>query len=371
MALQIRRGTEAQRLTQKFESGELIYTTDYKDLFVGDGIGGTSGGIRIAPLKSINGLTGAAADGALTLTTDNVTEGSTNLYYSSQQARIDAGAALVGGNAGNTGISFTYHSNDDTITAVVTAGGYDLPVAAPTELGGVKISQGGLQIDGAGILSVTTPVSAGTTGQIPVYTGTNAVGTAGTRLSWKQTGDIYPTGGQLTVLGVVESGRIDITKDLTDGGFFLATESDGSAFTEVFALRSAHNSGADATAIRLFHSRGTIASPTTIVTGDDIFKVQFVGITGAGGGIAAEIKATAVGTVSGDIVPGRLSLSTADDTGALVDVATLDSGGLRVNGFMKVADVAGTLPTPAEAGMIVLDGTTFKGYNGSAWVNLN
>jgi hypothetical protein len=49
----------------------------------------------------------------------------------------------------------------------------------------------------------------------------------------------------------------------------------------------------------------------------------------------------------------------------------VDSGGMRVTGFMKVADVAGNLPNPPEAGMIVLDGTTFKGYNGSAWVNLN
>lgn len=49
----------------------------------------------------------------------------------------------------------------------------------------------------------------------------------------------------------------------------------------------------------------------------------------------------------------------------------VDSGGARVNGFLKVAQVSGSLPNPPEAGMIVLDGTTFKGYNGSDWVNLN
>jgi hypothetical protein len=49
----------------------------------------------------------------------------------------------------------------------------------------------------------------------------------------------------------------------------------------------------------------------------------------------------------------------------------IDNGGMRVTGFMKVADVDGSLPNPPEAGMIVLDGSTFKGYNGSAWVNLN
>jgi hypothetical protein len=49
----------------------------------------------------------------------------------------------------------------------------------------------------------------------------------------------------------------------------------------------------------------------------------------------------------------------------------IDGGGARINGFVKVAQVNGSLPNPPEAGMIVLDGTTFKGYNGSAWVNLN
>lgn len=54
-----------------------------------------------------------------------------------------------------------------------------------------------------------------------------------------------------------------------------------------------------------------------------------------------------------------------------VEKVRVDSGGMRVAGFMKVADVAGTLPSPPEAGMIVLDGTTFKGYNGTSWVTLN
>lgn len=426
MALQIRRGTDAQRQTIRFNSGELVYTTDYKDFFVGDG--STNGGVRIAPIKSINGLQGDATEGALTLTTDQIDEGSTNLYYSSQQARIDAGAALVGGNVGNTGISFTYHSNDDTITAVVTAGGYSLPIASPTELGGVKISLGGLSIDGAGLLSVTTPVTAGTAGQIPYYTGTNSVGTAGTKLTWKQSGDTYPTGGQLTVLGVVEANRVELAKDLADGGFFIATQADQNANNEVFAIRSAHSSASLPTSARFFHSRGTIASPATIQTGDDIFALQFVGLTAPGGAISAQIKATATGTVSSNQVPGILTLSAGGNSGDLIDAIAIkydqvnftvratfpdgtagdpsiafttdggidsgffhpgdgiictsinavekvrvDSGGMRVEGFMKVGGFTTTaLPDPAEAGMIVLDTTTnqFKGYNGSAWVVL-
>ena len=53
------------------------------------------------------------------------------------------------------------------------------------------------------------------------------------------------------------------------------------------------------------------------------------------------------------------------------ETARFDNGGFRSTGFIKVAQVNGTLPSPPEAGMIVLDGTIFKGYNGSGWVNLN
>ena len=423
MALQIRRGSNTQRLANRYEPGELIYTTDYKDLFVGDGMGGTLGGIRIAPVKSVNGLVGSEADGAVTLTTTNIAEGS-NKYYSSTQARIDAGAALVGGNGGNTGISFTYRSNDNTITAVVTAGGYDLPTAAPTELGGVKISQGGLQIDGGGLVSLITPVSAGTINQLTYYTGVNAVSQTGAGLTWRPTGNLY-AGGQVTVTGTVDTHRINIST-AADNGFYMTTEMDGDAANEVCTINTAHN-GTNPTASRFFRSRGTIASPTTVLNTDKIYDFQFAAITGASSsGLVAQIRVAVNGTVSAGVVPGKITMSTAKADGTLVDglivagdsttfetqarfadgtaadpsiafttdggvdtgfshpgdgiivvstnateTARFDSGGFRSVGFIKVKDFAGNLPNPPEAGMIVLDGTTFKGYNGSAWVNLN
>ena len=46
MALQIRRGTDAQRQGITPLAGELIFTTDTKKLFVGDG--STVGGVQVA-----------------------------------------------------------------------------------------------------------------------------------------------------------------------------------------------------------------------------------------------------------------------------------------------------------------------------------
>ena len=52
MALQIRRGTDAERLALSGASaplaGELLFTTDTKKLFVGDG--STAGGVAVIPL---------------------------------------------------------------------------------------------------------------------------------------------------------------------------------------------------------------------------------------------------------------------------------------------------------------------------------
>ena len=425
MALQIRKGLDSQRQPIAFKSGELVFTTDNKDLFVGDGT--TAGGIRIAPIKSINGLSGSLATGALTLNSDTITEGATNKYYNSTTARIDAGAALVGGNNGSVGISFAYRTDSNTITATVTAGGYSLPTAAPTELGGVKISQGGLAIDGAGLLSVVTPVAPGTAGHLAYYTGTNAVDDTGTGLTWSTTNVNFPgQGGELTVNGISSLRRIIVNQDLDAGGVYVATQNNGDGDYDMFTLYSSHALTAPS-AMRMFRTRGTVASPATVTSSDNIFDMQFVaGTGGAGAGIAAQIRSAVNGTVSANVVPGKLVFSAANSSGTLVDSLTVaatnttfatralfpdgtagapsiafttdgstdtgfshpgdgiivvstnatetarfDSGGFRSVGFVKVKDFAGNLPNPPEAGMIVLDGTTFKGYNGSAWVNLN
>jgi hypothetical protein len=378
MALQIRRGSESGRGNIRFNSGELIFTTDNKDLWVGDG--STDGGIRVAPIRSINGLvgvTGPSNTGALTLTTDNITEGATNKYYSSTQARIDAGAALVAGNVGNDGISFTYNSGNNSITAVVNAGGYSLPTAAPTELGGVKISQGGLAIDGAGLLSVITPVGTGTAGQLTYYTGTNSVSQTGGDLVWALTDSNYPkdgVGAKLTVGGTVYAQRVDIGIDLLNGGFKIDTQASGASNIDLFTINTCHTDE-DAAGAIFTRSRGTIASPLPIQASDTIFKLVFGGKTTAGfegiGGIAVAMLAEADGTVSSGVLPGKFSIFTANAAGELTPGLTIDkSQTVSFTGAVKLAQVSGTLPSAPEAGMIVLDGTTFKGYNGSAWVTL-
>jgi hypothetical protein len=323
MALQIRRGTDASRAGTIFKSGELIYTTDQKDLWVGDNA--TTGGIQVAPVKSVNGSTGTVV-----LTTTQLQEG-TNLYYTSARAKLDAGAALTGGNAGNSGITFTWNSGSQTITASVSAGGYSLPIAATSTLGGVKINAGGLSIDGAGLLSVSTPVSTGVASQIPYYTNTNIVGPSGTGLTWATTAQGGYTGGQLTVTGVVDTGRINMTSDLATGGLVINTQQDGTSSVEVFSVLSAHN-GSTPTSARFIRSRGTVASGTTLNSTDPIFGFDFIGGTSGTPALAAQLRATVNGTVSSGVVPGKFVFSTADSSGALQNSFNVASDGISVTG---------------------------------------
>ena len=56
MSLRIRRGTDAERQTVTFLEGELVYTTDTKKVFIGDGA--TLGGVSVdSTTGSINNLT--------------------------------------------------------------------------------------------------------------------------------------------------------------------------------------------------------------------------------------------------------------------------------------------------------------------------
>jgi hypothetical protein len=96
MALQIRRGTDSERLLITPLQGELIYTVDTKKVYVGDGV--TLGGILITGSGN-----GSGED------------------MSDEQIRAVAAAMFTNGT--HTNISFVYNSSTGTINATVTAQG--------------------------------------------------------------------------------------------------------------------------------------------------------------------------------------------------------------------------------------------------------
>ena len=102
MALQIRRGTDLQRSSQIFNSGELIYTTDQKHLWIGDG--STTGGTNVHASAAGAGLTWNPGTNKLDLnpstfnfTTNDLIEGTNSKFFTVDRAQDAVGTLLQNG----------------------------------------------------------------------------------------------------------------------------------------------------------------------------------------------------------------------------------------------------------------------------------
>jgi hypothetical protein len=331
------------------------------------------------------------------------------------------GNITLGGNAGFTGTirSDTGLGGDLALNGYNLTGLGDINVSGLLSVGGLgyDLSLNGYNLTGSGNIN--------TTGNIILSSGNLTLISGGATLS---SGNLLISSGDVSVNGNTSaSGYSQASK-------YHGINIDSSVILEstsstIASLRGVTDdgTGGKAPSLRFNTSRGTLNSPSNTLVGDKLASIQFQGYYEgnyvAAGSFRGEWDSYSVlsspyaggtlffatgnnadgyntlsfdskgvlktGTISvGDGTASKPSLVFTTDGGQdsglfhpgdgivcvsinATERARFDSGGLRVGGFVKVAQVSGTLPSPAEAGMIVLDGTTFKGYNGSAWVNLN
>ena len=133
MALKLRRGLSTTRTSNTFAEGELVYTTDTKLLYVGDGT--TPGGVLV---------TGSGGGGVeINGITDNTTEGTVVMTLGDALITLDT-AVELGGDLDIT----NYEINGDgdiTITGDITAGGAGTGVITANSFIG----------DGSGLTGIT------------------------------------------------------------------------------------------------------------------------------------------------------------------------------------------------------------------------
>ena len=395
MALRIRRGTEAQRTGVTLEIGEVVWTTDYRQLWVGDGL--LPGGYPVVGANVAGyGLSYNATSHKLEvagLTTDDIAQGSNNKYFSNELAQ-DATATLFN-NGSHTGITFQYDDTGAAINAVVTSevtqdniwsmfrdGTHSNITFNYIDNGAsAGVINATVTLDGVGIVNVqadTTPALGGnlnlnsrnitgngnisTTGNI---TATGALSITGTGLftstltsNTSVSAPIVNATTQLNVGTITSDANgvdvlVDGTAPLSITGIGTLQPSSGQVY---FSIKAA---------------KGTLAVPTTTAASDTLGGIAIQGFNGtdykAASLIIAGWDSTATLT---DTFPKSTLTLIAGGGGSTLRQATFNSNGVFYAPVIKVSDVAGSLPTP-QAGMIVLDGSTFKGYNGSAWVNLN
>jgi hypothetical protein len=131
MALRLRRGTDAERLLITPLEGELIYTTDTKKLYIGDGItvggnavdalGGGGGGLADLSQSSINDLADVNADSAIPSDGDVLAYDATSGDWRSKELLLDnVGDVSVA--APNNGEILAYNSGTGNWEAKAVAG---------------------------------------------------------------------------------------------------------------------------------------------------------------------------------------------------------------------------------------------------------
>ena len=183
MALKLRRGTDAQRQSITPEEGELIYTTDNKEVFVGDG--STTGGVLV---------TGGGGGGGSTYNISAETAtGGVNLRLSGSNGTTDDVKFAAGSN-----ITLT-RTDASTITIESTDTGISSVSQDTTPQLGGNLDTNGFDITGTGNITASTLYGTGTSGDLTFYS------VDGTTVS----GNINIRGVNTTYSGV-EGGDINI-----------------------------------------------------------------------------------------------------------------------------------------------------------------
>jgi len=365
MALQIRRGTDAERLAITPLAGELIFTTDTKKLYVGDGT--TAGGNQVDTTLSSQYL---SVPSNITPDVSNTRDIGTNSlnwrtgYFQTVDAgHIDAGTIngdIVRGDSTvivNAGTGVVTASLVGNVTGNVQ--GNLTGNSTGTHKGTVNADDNSIRIDGA---------------------------------SDRITNGVLDFDG--AVITLQSGATIDIGTSSSANGVGLRIFSTDHATRSALEIYADDSNNSTANSIETYTSRGSIVTPTVVAANDNLFNHTYYGHDGSAYVLSSVISATvdSTATVGSGSVPGYLLFATTQDNGSTLNFMVLNQDGnvginndaptekLDVIGNAKVSGsiLLGRLDNTAignltpENGMIVYNTSTnkFQGYENGAWANL-
>lgn len=289
MALKLRRGTNAERLTVTPEQGELIYTTDTKRLFVGDG--STAGGTVVTGINDIVDDTTPQLGADLDLNGNNIT-GSGNIN--------------IQGNITATG----------NINLGDGAGGDVISVAG--SVSGDLIPDQDLVHD---IGAVSTRWNNGYFSSLTVETVVNANVVNANRISVEDIVDGSSTfiynGGEGKFFGDLEG---DVTSTLVTTNA-IESSNTGDSNNQVIKLFQYTDTQDKAADISFSRGKNTEASPSVVTNNNHLGRLSYLGYDGSDFQLATQIVGAVRGTVSAGAVPGKLSFFCANEAGTLNKIA--------------------------------------------------
>jgi hypothetical protein len=353
-------------MVPRLANGELLWITDAKKLYIGDGTTASSA------LASVTGFTIEDAS--------------------------DAAASLFTTTPTHSGISFAYDDAAGKLTATVNLSDYTGVIKASAFKGSVFADDGSTLnsqplVDAiSGIFNgnlvgnvtgnITGNLSGNVTGNITGDLSGNVTGNTTGYHTGDVTGSVFATDSTLLVDAVdglitgdidnlnVSTGDIVIDKDLAAGGILIRSEASLEDDVDIFNIVTAHND-ASASGLTFTRSRGTIAAPTALTTDNNIFSLVFAGQSSTTVEPAVRFDVKLDGSVGSATVPGKVAIATADSAGTMTDRLIIDSKGISAfTGMVQLPTFAdetaanAAVTTPVN-GMMYYDSGAgkIKGYN--------
>ena len=389
MSLRIRRGTDAQRTNPGItpDQGELIYTTDTKKLYIGDG--STLGGVNVGQSLAGTGLvfdaitqtlqaTAPQSSGITAVSSDLNPSLGGNLNLNNKNITGTGTVGIVGTMYATQGLGGDLSLNTHNITGT---GNISISGTLSVTGLGADLAMGSRNITGSGNISTSGTISAGSLGADLSLGGKNITGTG----SINTTGTITITGalsaGSISTGGTLSGNSISTAGTLSAGNTTLNSVTTNTIYAPdsgvgLQIIAKANNS------FSLDYYNGTAASPTAIATGPGSgMSMSIKGWTGSLYGVSGSIVGQwDVGANLSDLNPKSTIALASGAGGVNNNFAGLTSNGTWFSSILAAVGPSGTgfsgsgtYPSPALAGMIIFDSSNshFYGYNGTTWKQLD
>jgi hypothetical protein len=403
MALQLRRGTEAERASVTPLEGELIYVTDTNRLYIGGKVSPSTdlevGGILVTGKVSEDANPQLSAN--LNLNGHNIVgTGNINIdgtITATGNINLGDGAednVIVGGQIGSSlipGSSEVYDLGDqagrwrDVHAVSLNAEGASIngetSVGSLVLNGDIKASDSSLIYDAATETFNAVTINAATVNADVVG---NVISADSTVLVDTTSNEVYANVDNTIVTTTdISASRVVLEGINTEGnsaGLEIITTDDAEGATN-FGIFGANDSEVGQSVV-YSRSRGTHASPEPLQADDEISGMYWFGTDADSNSLpCAAIRVDVVDTPTSGRVPTNIVFATPDQSGNLAFALRIDEN--QTTSFQGAAQMASyanetardaAIPTPVAGMVIFLQGhddstglPTFQGYDGNEW----
>lgn len=397
MALRLRRGTNAERLLITPVEGELIYTTDTKLLYVGDGstaggtlVTGSGGGGGATSLEDLidTDVVGALDNQVLTwIASTSKWEPTTipgagaidladlaDVFLPSPEYEQVIYFDGLNWRAGNVQNLISYGS-DLTINIVGEDSTRLVDVTNNTLTGDLTGNVTGDLFDPEGIAIVDHNLRL-------------LVGNVNGNVTGDLQGSVFGADSTMLVNGLdsvltgpVDTSSVNVSGDVViqgTGGITINTEQDAEDGFNLFSITSSKETEIGS-AIVFTKSRGTLAAPTALQDGDEIMGINYIGYDSDNSPApAAVIQVLVDGTPTSGVVPGSMIFATVNSAGEPVPAITINAAQtVTLGGPAVLANYADDTArdaaiTSPQLGMMIFHvaNDTAQVYKSTGWVNI-